>query len=123
MTDIVHVAFALVIGFALWFMYYGCECFINGDTSIWRSFWKELLWFLPGGDARKGAYIRKMVEHGNGVICSENGSWEYEAVRKGELYVPCGRDVLPGRLHFVITHVCIPLGPLVLTHFIHKIFV
>lgn len=112
MAEIIAVVACILGGAALWWIYYSAECMLNGSFRPIHCFVEELLWFLPGGDARKGEYIRKMVERGDGVICSANGSWNYKAVRDGELYVPCGKDVLPGRLHFVMTHLGVPLLPL-----------
>lgn len=102
---------SVLCGACLWYVYHAGECVLNGSVRPWHCLREEVSWFLPGGDARKGEYIRKMVSQGNGVICSQHGSWEYESVRKGELYIPCAKDVLPGRINFLFKHLLIPSLP------------
>ena len=83
----------LVIGFALWYFYYGLECFINGGslgrnpyTMHFPLLWEEFQWLLPGG------WEKKLK------ICDGD-----ENLAKS----------LPGWLHFIGTHICIPFAPLI----------
>lgn len=100
---------AITCGFGLWFVYYGLESYMNGGYSIWRCFKEEVSWFLPGGRKLKGDYIRKMVDgwNGDGWI----GEFSYKEIREDNLYEKVGSKVLPGRIHFLLTHILIPLIP------------
>jgi hypothetical protein len=112
-SDWIGFALSLSLGIGLWTLYYGIECCCNGGTML-RCLKEEISWFLPGGTRRKGRYIKENVISGlaSGVIMGWRKSWRYEAVAEYDLYEECGKDVLPGRLHFLIVHVVLPLAPL-----------
>lgn len=86
------VAILLIVGIALWYVYFGFECFVDGRDAFGRSpwlmqfvcLWEELTWVLPGGTARKFR-----VALGNPFIVS----------------------TMPGLLHFLLVHVVLPFGP------------
>lgn len=77
---------ALCIGFLLWYVYYGLECYLNsfspngGLRNMHLPFlWNEICYLIP--------QLRK---------------------DKSKVYHPS----FPGPIHFVFTHIIIPLFPL-----------
>ena len=86
---------SLIAGFILWYIYYSVECVINGGSimrnTVWEMQWKcfleELSWFLPGGNKRRIQFLKN-------IGCDEKDL-----------------DKLPGRFHFIFTHIFIPLFP------------
>lgn len=102
--------FLFVLGFILWYAYYGAECAINGGTIMrnpWTMhfplLWEEFVWALPFiGPERKVDYIFEIYGDDVMKICP------YCAAR----------NMLPGRLHFVLTHILIPCIP----YLIYKAF-
>lgn len=98
----------LILGALLWWLYYGLEIWINGGQYVSECFLEELHWFLPGGRKLKGEYIKKLMRNfKEGYI----GNFKYSQIREYNLYEQVGQDVLPGRLHFIFTHIFIPLIP------------
>lgn len=39
------------------------------------------------------------------------GDWTYPEIREHNLYEVVGECLLPGRLHFVLMHIAVPLAP------------
>lgn len=114
--DYLIVSICLIIGFILWYFYYGLECFLNGATlgrnqytMHFSCLWEELLWVLPGGGERKAQFVRDRI--GDFPRGSFAG-YAYEDIRKYNRYKEVGRAVLPGLGHFILTHMILPLSPL-----------
>jgi hypothetical protein len=95
--ETIFIFAALVFGFVLWWIYYGLECYINGEIGCnqyamrFRLMWEEFLWILPGGKKRKLEYC--------------NGNEDLA-------------DTLPGPLHFICTHILLPFGPAVVAYYV-----
>lgn len=94
----------LIVGFALWYLYYGAECAINGAniarnpyTMHFKLLWEELTWIVPPSKKTKIEYFINM---GYSQQEAENLIKE-----------------LPGIKHFVFTHIFIPCLPLILYFF------
>lgn len=113
--------FCLFVGFCLWYLYYGLECWMNGATMSRNQYlmhfsclWEEFLWALPFyGAYLKGEYIREQIsDFEHGAMCSSSGSWDYSEIREKNLYKKVGKAMLPGTWHFVCTHIVFPLMPL-----------
>lgn len=120
MIDLIVIPICLIVGFVIWYLFYGLECWANGafmssKQTHWSCLLEDVLWVLPGASKRKGEYIKKTMgsfEHGS--MCSSSGSWDYEEIREKNLYEVVGNAMLPGLGHFLFMHVLIPFGPLFL---------
>jgi hypothetical protein len=117
----------VLLGLGIWYFYYGIECALNGALANRPQFlalplfcfWEELSWVVPGGRKRKGQYIQRLTKGYNGVIVGKRKSWKIREIVEGNLYEDCGKDVLWGMDHFVLTHVVLPLLPLFIWELIH----
>ena len=106
----------VMCAFGLWYLYYGVQSFLNGGSigrdpllMPFQCFWEELLWQIPGGTARKIAYVREnVVGDGDGVVLGNTERWDYGEVRSQNLYAACARDVMPGAVGFWLTTVLVP---------------
>jgi hypothetical protein len=104
------IIFMLVLGFVFWYLYYGMECYINGGSLGRNQFsmhfsllWEEFLWFLPGGFDRRVDYLLECK-----VINPDVADYSEQEIRE------ITKEMLPGRLHFVLTHGVLPLIPLLI---------
>lgn len=120
--DYFIVAVCLIVGFFLWYFYYGLECFLNGATIAhdqytmqFHCLWEELLWNLPGGGERKAQFVKEYI---GDIPCGTFVDYSYEDIRKNNRYKEVGRAVLPGLGHFVLTHMFLPLIPLLIYIFL-----
>lgn len=124
------ICIALIVGFVLWYLVYGLECFLNGG-SLGRNQWtmqfvllnQEISWLLvPGAKVKylKEHVILDCFEHG--AICGSTKGWDYQEVREQNLWRECANDVLPGWGHFIGTHILLPLFPLLVCVVMHGIY-
>lgn len=116
----VEMIIATILGFFIWYIYYGFECFLNGGTLGRNQYtmhfhlaWQELTWVLPGGRKRKGRYVKDNVigdiENGHILGCP----WSYKEIRQHNLYEAAANKILPGLPHFLFTHILLPFLPLI----------
>jgi len=99
---------------SVWYLLYGFEMYLNsgslgrGRFWVFKCFWEELWWYLPGGLSRRADYIRKKVG-GDGLL----GGYAHEEIRRGELYEVVAKEVLPRGLYFWLVNVMLyfVLGP------------
>ncbi len=118
---IIIITALLIFGFSfcIWYVLYGVSCALNGATlnpgnqflMPFRCFWEDLAWVGPGSRKRKGDYIRNQVRDWDGAMCSSTDSWDYDEIRKHNLYEEVGMKMLPGWKHFLFMHICVPFGP------------
>lgn len=106
----------LVVGFSAWYLYYGLECFINGEKGPFSSLKQDfLINFSPNAWENRMAtveHLRKSIDNDSFTYIDmsfkdnypENGTTE----EKLEYIAKTG---LPGKFHFMFTHVIIPFGP------------
>lgn len=100
--------------FSVWYLLYSLETYLNsgslgrGRFWVFKCFWEELWWYLPGGLSRRADYIRNKVG-GDGFL----GGYTYEEIRRGDLYEVVAKEVLPRGLYFWLVKVMIffVLGP------------
>lgn len=88
---------AIFGGFSIWYCYYYFECILNGAHNYegenpwylpFREMYKDLVYNLPGGRARKLK-----------VMDAETA------------------NMWPGPIHFCLTHILLPLSPLIILNF------
>jgi hypothetical protein len=93
----------------LWYAYYRIEL-ARSDMILGRNpwlapfqlFWKELLWYLPGGMERRIAFLKEdVIGSASGMICGSWRLWSRKEVRDQNLYRGCAQDVLPGIEHLL----------------------
>ncbi len=130
----------LLLGLFQWWLFYGLECYMNGDMGgvlpmHIRCLWQDVKWLLPSNRAK---YIKEMIAEGNGAICGNPSltrilynfwfvnekdseqylprySWTYQEIREKNLYQKVGNNVLPGIGHFVMIHILCPVVPFLVT--------
>ena len=101
---LLQVLIYFAVGFAFWYVYYGLETYLNGGSTrgkwwVFKCFWEEILWFSPGGLARRTEYIRKLVhpEGDNfGYICN----YTYAEIRRRNLYEKVAKKSLGSGFYF-----------------------
>ncbi len=114
-----------IISLSLWYVVYGLEV-ASGDGRLGRHrylypfqcLWSELLWNLPGGRAQ---HIRdSIVADEHSAFGGKTKLWYGSDIVAKNQYAACGRDMLPGRLHFLFFTLWLlwPVGAI-----FHQIFV
>lgn len=102
---------AIVGAFALWYTYFGTEYYLNGGAlgrdpflMPFQCFWDEVRQNIPGGPARKAAFIREQAAlKPHGAIVGSHRVWRYADVAAHSLYRECAADVLRGPIQFWAT--------------------
>ena len=100
-----HVLIYFACAFVFWYIAYGIEMYLNGGKVgrgrfwVFSCFWEELLWFLPGGLARRVDHIREMVRPQVGVSGYLHG-YSYEQIREKNLYEVVAKKALGNGCYF-----------------------
>lgn len=93
------------VGFLVWYLHTGLECYLNGGfigrdrNSVLKYFWEEMQWFLPGGLAKRTAYIRDMVKPRANINGTIGGYW-YAQIRDQNLYEVVAKTALGNGYRF-----------------------
>jgi len=87
-----QVALFYLVGFpVVTYLHLGLYYWINGGTSgrhpFWfpyQNLWQDIEWnFLPGREERRIAWMKKLIDDGNGWFCGV----DYDDIRSGNLYL------------------------------------
>lgn len=104
-----------LIGGILWYLYYGLECSLNGGMGCWTLPFK-CLW----DDIRFKFSKKARIAWAIGVVGTKAATWggclmgykhDYRHIREHDLYDEFAKAVLPGWIHFILTHILIPAAP------------
>ena len=93
------------IGFAVWYIVYGLEAYMNGGSLgrgrwwLFKCFWEEVQWFLPGGLAKRANHIRALVKP-NSNDRGYLGGYSYEEIREYDLYEQVAKKSLGNGFYF-----------------------
>lgn len=100
----ISIIIYFLIGFFVWYFIYGLEKFLNGGSLgrgrwwVFECFWEEMLWFLPGGLARRIDYIREMVKSDSNTSFIDE--YSHKDIRKHNLYEKVAEQSLGNGFYF-----------------------
>jgi hypothetical protein len=116
-----------VVGaFFFWLIWYGLHAGLNsgqlgrGRYWVFECFGEEVLENIPGGLKRKSDKIRQMVgRSGKGVMCGVTRGYDFEEIRRDNLYEEVAREMFPPPAVFWFSSVLIPVvWPVVIPLFV-----
>jgi len=115
-----HSPWYWIVAFAIWYIYYGIECALNGAEGgllmPFKELGKDFTWSIPGGLKRRAGYLKQNLIptpslHDGKIHGSISGtiSWDYDWVVENNLYKECAKDTIPGPFHFWFFIVLCPI--------------
>jgi hypothetical protein len=113
----------LLVAAHVWHFLHLKNAYFGGTASMFickqwlipfRHFAETLAWHLPGGDARKAAFIRhRMKQDREGYTHGRAQLWSHQEVLEKRLYHECAADTLERPIDFVRMHLAIFFWPFV----------
>lgn len=102
-----HTLSALIyfgIGFFVWYISYGLEKYFSGGSFgrgnwwVFKCFWEELWWYLPGGLGRRTDYIREITRSRSDTSFIDN--YSYKTICTQNLYEQVAKESLGSGYYF-----------------------
>ena len=99
------------IAFGVWYGLFATTVMFDGGSSVFKEFFKQVFWYLPGGLKRLTDHIRNIVgdSHRMGSIGTTRRIWNFREIRDQNLYEECAKDALCGTASFWTTYFITPL--------------
>jgi hypothetical protein len=95
----------LGIGFVVWYITYSLQGYLNGASVgkgrgwVFKCFWEEMQWFLPGGLAIRTEYIRRIVASRPNSTDSV-GRYSHKEIQERNLYEQVAKEALGNGFRF-----------------------
>lgn len=97
----------LGIGFVVWYIAYGLQAYLNGTSLgrgrgwgwVFKCFWEEMQWFLPGGLAIRTEYIRRIVAQRPNST-DRVGGYSHKEIQERNLYEQVAKEALGNGFSF-----------------------
>lgn len=120
--DIIAIIAMLAIGHGIWYVFSGLDCWVGGlahdrqgnpiksELLPYYGWWQDTLYLVCPW--KKTEHIRSYVDCSIVSDQSTMGDYTYKEIRERNLYAWVAWKELPGPIHYVSTHIVLPLIPL-----------